>query len=220
MLCWFSSLLWPYDWNWSYVGFLDIIWGMCGSKCRGGSGGIFTKLCVKFCLVSSCFEILIWNLVYTSSRCHTSSSSFIPIGTLWPTLQPKIGQSFFCIHGLKNYIEASDLVHTHLYGECLHPYWFSSWLGNFWPSGTKNPNRELVELPASEKFSRLFLYIHLVGSTTHRVRVSSQSGHSEPFGLKIGQSNFSSFMASTITVSSNINAPNFWEFSAQIFSNH
>ena len=43
---------------------------------------------------STCFEISVWNLVYTCSRwCYTSSSSFIPIGTLWPTLQPKIGQS-------------------------------------------------------------------------------------------------------------------------------
>ena len=43
---------------------------------------------------STCFEISVWNLVYTCSRwCYTSSSSFISIGTLWPTLQPKIGQS-------------------------------------------------------------------------------------------------------------------------------
>ena len=43
---------------------------------------------------STCFEISVWNLVYTCSRwCYTSSSSFIPIETLWPTLQPKIGQS-------------------------------------------------------------------------------------------------------------------------------
>ena len=43
---------------------------------------------------STCFEISIWNLVYTCSRwCYTSSSSFIPIGTLWLTLQPKTGQS-------------------------------------------------------------------------------------------------------------------------------
>ena len=42
----------------------------------------------------TCFEISVWNLVYTCSRwCYTSSSSFIPIGTLWPTLHPKIGQS-------------------------------------------------------------------------------------------------------------------------------
>ena len=43
---------------------------------------------------STCFEISVWNLLYTCSRwCYTSSASFVPIGTLWPTLQPKIGQS-------------------------------------------------------------------------------------------------------------------------------
>ena len=47
---------------------------------------------------------------------------------------------------------------------------------------------ELIELPASEKLSGVFFqhalryqfetwYIHLVGSATHEVRVSSQSGH-------------------------------------------
>ena len=42
----------------------------------------------------TCCEISVWNLAYTCSGwCHTSSSSFIPIWTLWPTLQPKIGQS-------------------------------------------------------------------------------------------------------------------------------
>ena len=36
---------------------------------------------------STCFEISIWNLVYTSNRwCHTSSSSFISIGIFWSTL--------------------------------------------------------------------------------------------------------------------------------------
>ena len=53
-------------------------------------------------------------------RRHRSSSSFITIGTLWPTLQQKIGQShFFCIHGLKKYIELSQILYTHLYSECL-----------------------------------------------------------------------------------------------------
>ena len=43
---------------------------------------------------STCFDISVWNLVYTCSRwCYTPSLSFIPIGTLWPTLMPKIGQS-------------------------------------------------------------------------------------------------------------------------------
>ena len=45
-------------------------------------------------LFCTCCEISVWNLAYRSSGwCHTSSSSFIPIWTIWPTLQPKIGQS-------------------------------------------------------------------------------------------------------------------------------
>ena len=51
MLCGFSSLWCPFDWNWSYFGFLGIIWRTCGSKCWGGSGGIFPTLFVEFCLV-------------------------------------------------------------------------------------------------------------------------------------------------------------------------
>ena len=52
--------------------------------------------------------------------------------------------------------------------------------------------RELVELPVSEKFSWLFYacfeisiwnlvytHVHLVGSATHQVRISSQSGHAD-----------------------------------------
>ena len=45
---------------------------------------------------SMCFEISIWNLVYAFSRWHDMSSlSFITIGSLWPSLQPKIGQTQF-----------------------------------------------------------------------------------------------------------------------------
>ena len=55
MLCGFYSLWCPFDWNWSYLGFLDIIWRTCGSKCRGGSGGVLQTLCVQFCLVHSYF---------------------------------------------------------------------------------------------------------------------------------------------------------------------
>ena len=51
MLYGFPRLWCPFDWNWSYFGFLGIIWGTCGSKCRGGSGGIFPTICVEFCLV-------------------------------------------------------------------------------------------------------------------------------------------------------------------------
>ena len=51
IVCGFSSLCCPFEWNWSYLGFLGIIWRTCGSTCRGGSGGIFPTLCVEFCLV-------------------------------------------------------------------------------------------------------------------------------------------------------------------------
>ena len=61
----------------------------------------------------TCFAISVWNLAYTSSGwCHTSSSSFIPIWTLWPTLQPKIGQIIYLHSWPPNYIEASNLVNT------------------------------------------------------------------------------------------------------------
>ena len=45
---------------------------------------------------STCFEISIWNLVYTFSRWHNMSSlNFITIGSLWPSLQPKVCQTQF-----------------------------------------------------------------------------------------------------------------------------
>ena len=45
---------------------------------------------------STCFEISIWNLVYAFSRWHDMSSlSFITIGSFWPSLQPKVGQTQF-----------------------------------------------------------------------------------------------------------------------------
>ena len=45
---------------------------------------------------STCFEISIWNLVHTFSRWHDMSSlSCITIGSFWPSLQPKVGQTHF-----------------------------------------------------------------------------------------------------------------------------
>ena len=45
---------------------------------------------------STCFEISIWNLVYAFSRWHDMSSlSCIRIGSIWPSLQPKVGQTYF-----------------------------------------------------------------------------------------------------------------------------
>ena len=104
---------------------------------------------------STCFEISVWNLVYTCSRwCYRSSSSFILIGTLWPTFHPKIGQSHLSA------FMALDLVHTLKYSECLDPCWFLSCLGNFWPSGgQKTWKGELVKLPASDTWGLSFIRI-------------------------------------------------------------
>ena len=45
---------------------------------------------------STCFEISIWNLVYTFSRWHDMLSlTCITIGSFWPSLQPKVGQTHF-----------------------------------------------------------------------------------------------------------------------------
>ena len=45
---------------------------------------------------STCFDISNWNLVYAFSRWHDMSSlSFITIGSLWPSLQPNVGQTQF-----------------------------------------------------------------------------------------------------------------------------
>ena len=45
---------------------------------------------------SRCFEISLWNLVYTfSGWLDMSNLSFIAFGSRWPTLQPKVGQTYF-----------------------------------------------------------------------------------------------------------------------------
>ena len=139
---------------------------------------------------SSCFEISIWNVVYTCSTwCYTSSSSFIPIGTLWPTLEPKIGQSHLSAFMALRIKERAQIWYKHLYCECLDPYWFSSSMGNFWPSGgQKHLKGGVSRAPSRRKVFRTFFvhvsryefetwYIHLVGGVTCQVRVSFQSGH-------------------------------------------
>ena len=75
MLCGFSSLWWPFGWNWSYLGFLGIIWRTCGSKCGGEGGGIFPTLCVECCLVvSGLNQCRTWN-------CFACYGIFSEVGT-------------------------------------------------------------------------------------------------------------------------------------------
>ena len=83
-LYWFSS--WLAD-----------FWPSGGRKhSEGGVSRAPSQQKIIWCFFSTCFEISIWNLVYTSSRqCHTSSLSFITVGSPWPTLQPRMGQCNF-----------------------------------------------------------------------------------------------------------------------------
>ena len=59
-------------------------------------------------------------------------------------------KSFICIHGLKNYIEASDLVHTQIVS-VLTPTDFCHAWAIFGPLVDKNTEKgELLELLASD----------------------------------------------------------------------
>ena len=143
---------------------LDISSVFCKSTIFGILAIIFARF--GFCKVfraffSTCFEISIWNLVYTCSRwCYTSSSSLIPIGTLWPTLQPKIGQSHLSAFMALKTIWRPQIWYIHLYCECLDLYWFSSWLGNFWPScRQKHVKGGVTRAPSQRKAFRTFLYM-------------------------------------------------------------
>ena len=97
-------------------------------------------------------------------------------------------KSFICINGLKNHIEASDLVHTLI----LWVSWsvvFFVMVGQFlalWR--TKHLKGGVTRAPSQRKVFRTFFVdvvryqfatwqIHLVGGVTRQVRVSFQSGH-------------------------------------------
>ena len=70
-------------------------------------------------------------------------------------------KSFICIHGLKNHIEAPDLVHTLI----LWVSWsllILSWLGNFWPSGgQKHLKGGATRAPSQRKVFQTF-FVHVV----------------------------------------------------------
>ena len=89
-----TLILWV---SWSLLIFVMVgqFWPSGGQKhLKGGISRAPNQWIVFRTFFCTCCEISVWNLVYTSSGwCHTSSLSFILIWTLWPTLQPKIGQS-------------------------------------------------------------------------------------------------------------------------------
>ena len=89
-----TLILWV---SWSLLIFVMVgkFWPSGGQKhLKGGVTRAPSQREVFRTFFCTCCEISVWNLAYTfSGWCHTSSLSFIPIWTLWPTLQPKIGQS-------------------------------------------------------------------------------------------------------------------------------
>ena len=67
----------------------DVLW-QCPSVCPSVRPSVCPSVRPRFP------EILIWNLVYALSRWHDMSSlSCITIGSRWPSLQPKVGQTHF-----------------------------------------------------------------------------------------------------------------------------
>ena len=132
---------------------------------------------------STCFEISIWNLVYTFSRWHDMSSlSYITIGSLWPSLQPKVVKPIFCNHGL---INQDKFFKFGTQVACCILLDISSIF-------CKNIIFGILAIIFArfgffEVFRALFLhilryqfetrYIHAVGDVTCQVRVSFQSGH-------------------------------------------
>ena len=109
----------------------------------------------SFPFFSTYFEISIWNLVCTFGRwSKRSRSSFISIGTLWPTLQLKIGQIIF-LHSWPQKLYRAVRFCTHIYivnvltpTDCCHGW------AVFGPPALGRVS--LAGLPACEKFSRLF----------------------------------------------------------------
>ena len=66
------------------------------------------------------FCFMIWGInlkrgIYIGMWCYTLGFSFISIGTLWLTWQPNNAKVIFLYSWPQNYIEASDLINTHLY---------------------------------------------------------------------------------------------------------
>ena len=145
-----------------------------------------------------CSEISIWCLVYTLSRWHDMSSvSCITIGSLWPSLQPKVCQTHFCNHGLINqdkFFKFDTHVACCILLDISSVFWKKKYFGDYF-----------CAFWISRSFSGFFLhvlgfrfetwYIHAVGGVARQIRVSFQSRHLTYFTAKICQSHLSAFMA-------------------------
>ena len=145
---------------------------------------VHLSVCPRFPDFSStCFEISIWNLVYTFSRWHDMSSlSCITIGTLWSSLQPKVGQTNF----LQSWPHKSRQIRQIWYTGGLlytsrHKFRF------LWEYYFRNFGDYFCAFWIFWSFPGFFLhvlryqfetwYIHAKGGVTRKVTVSFQSGH-------------------------------------------
>ena len=119
-------------------------------------------------------------------------------------------KSFFRIPGLKNYIEASDLIHTYIVSVLTTADFRHGW-AIFGPLADKKHSKGGVSrAPSQRKVFWTFFqqalryqfetwYIHLVGSATHQVKIFIAVWSPWPtLEPRMGQCNFSSFMASKI----------------------
>ena len=134
-------------------------------------------------LFFTCFEISFSNLVYTFSRWHDMSSlSFIIIGSFWPSLQPKVGQTHFLqwwTHKSR-WIFQIWYVGSPLYTSRHKFLFFSKILfSEFWRLFLRVFDFFLVFRAFLQHVLRYCFetcYMHLVGGITGRVWVSLQSG--------------------------------------------
>ena len=132
--------------------------------------------------LSLSLSLSVWNVVYICSRwCYTSRSSFIPIGTLWPTLPQKIGQSHSSAFMASKIIQRLQIWYAHSYLSVLIPTDFCHGWAISGPLADKNHLKGGVTRAPSqgEVFRTLYVHvftyqfetwhIHPVGGVTRQV---------------------------------------------------
>ena len=109
--------------------------------------------------LSTCYKIWTWNLVYTFSTWHdTSSLSCIAIRSPWPTLQLEIGHYFYT---WPSQLDESSKFGIYTYKtSILAPIEFCYSLDMFGPRGLKHSEGGIFGyitlVPVSREFSRFF----------------------------------------------------------------
>ena len=98
--------------------------------------------------------------IHLARQRYRLSESFITIGSLCSTLQPKWVNDIF-LHLLHQKLSSLQIWYTHLYSKCFKPYWFSSLLGNFLPSSVHEHMERGYQQssPPAENLLRFFFYM-------------------------------------------------------------